>query len=93
MISQTERDMTNHFTARLRRLVTDTADTCQHAKLSKRNTAELMLVVLLSETVTAMIASGYSEERFIEVSRFAYKDLAVKLQPILHAARRSAAKK
>jgi hypothetical protein len=69
-------DMAKHFDTRLHQLVLDTFDTCESGGMSTRATAEMLVAVLLAETVLGMVSMGYGEVQCAEIVTSAHRKIA-----------------
>ena len=75
-------DMHDHFSNRLRRLVTDHADTCRRGGVDTDGMLKIIISGLVFEAAFASCAYGYDEEAFLSICRKAI-DLLMENQDIL----------
>jgi hypothetical protein len=68
-------DMAKHFDSRLHQLVLDTFDTCQSGGVSTKDTAHMLVSILLAETTLGMVTIGLTEEQSIGFVTRAHREL------------------
>lgn len=66
-------DMAKHFDTQLHQLVVDTFDTCRSGGMGMKTASQMLVSVLLAETMLGMVTTGISEEQTIEVVTHAHR--------------------
>jgi hypothetical protein len=72
-MSSIQRDLGDTFCQRLHQLVVDTVDRCETVDIPMRDSAVMVISILLSELSHATQAAGFSEKTFLTVCQGAYR--------------------